>query len=69
MAIRRGILLDFDAPTHTAAVRLDGASTSLLEGVAVSRALPAAEMTAGRRVLVETGDHRHPADAVVIAAW
>jgi len=69
MALRRGRLLTFDAATWTAALRLDGSPTALVAGVAVSRALPAAELTPGRRVLVETGDHHHPADAVVIAAW
>ncbi len=69
MATLRGTLVAFDAPSHTASVRLDGSSTAPFEAVAVSRALPPAELTPGRRVLVDTGDHRHPADAVVIAAW
>jgi hypothetical protein len=69
MALFRGRLVAFDGATWTATVRLDGSQTAALAGVAVSRALPAAEMTPGRRVLVDTGDHHHPVDAVVIAAW
>jgi len=26
-------------------------------------------MTAGSRAIVDTGDHNHPADAVVTAVW
>lgn len=69
MAVLRGRLVGFDGGSWTASVRLDGSSTALLAGVAVSRGIPAAELLPGRRVLVDTGDHAHPADAVVTAAW
>lgn len=69
MALRRARLVAFDTGSWTAAVRLDGSAAAVFENVAVSRALPAAELVPGRRLLIDTGDHRHPADAVVIAAW
>ncbi len=69
MALLRARLVTFDSGSWTAAVRLEGSGTALFEGVAVSRALVAAEMLPGRRLLIDTGDHHHPADAVVIAAW
>ncbi|MCX7685648.1 MAG: hypothetical protein N2Z67_10325 [Acetobacteraceae bacterium] len=69
MALLRARLVAFDTVSWTAVVRLDGSAAALFESVAVSRALPAAEMVPGRRLLIDTGDHHHPADAVVIAAW
>lgn len=68
MAILRARLVAFDATTYTATVRPDGSATAVFPA-AVSRALPAAELVPGRRLLLDIGDHHHPADAVVIAAW
>ena len=67
MAALRGRLVRFDAAAWQAVVRLDGSASMELTGVAVSRALPAAEMVAGRTVLVETGEASDPAEAILIA--
>ena len=67
MATLRGRLVRFDGTTWQAVVRLDGSASMELTGVAVSRALPAAEMVAGRTALVETGEGGDPAQAIVIA--
>ena len=69
MATYRGRLVSFSSGSYVASVRLDGSPAQAMEGVPVSRGLPAAEMVAGRRVLLDTGDHNHPGDAVVTAVW
>lgn len=69
MAMLRGSLAAFDSGTFRADVWLDGASARLTTGLAVSRALPSAEMTTGRRVLIETGSQPDPAAFVVVAVW
>ena len=69
MATYRGRLVSFDSGVYSATVRLDGSPTQALEGIPVSRGLPAAEMVAGRRVLLDTGDHHNPGDAVVTGVW
>ena len=67
MAALYGRLVRFDGTTWRAVVRLDGSASMELTGVAVSRALPAAEMVAGRTVLVETGEAGNPAEAILTA--
>ncbi len=67
MAALRGRLVRFDGSTWRAVVRLDGSASMELTGVAVSRALAAGEMVAGRTVLVETGEAGDPAEAILIA--
>lgn len=69
MAALRGRLISFNSTPYTAVVRLDLSQGGTLADVAVSRGIPAAEMTAGRRLLIDTGDHHHPGDLVVIAVW
>jgi hypothetical protein len=69
LAIYRGTVVDFDAGAHTATIRLDGSAAEVLAAVATSHAIPSAEMTPGRKVLLDTGDHNHPADFVVTAVF
>lgn len=69
MALLRGTISSFDAGAHTATVRLDGSSPLALAGVRTARNIAAAEMSAGRRVIVDTGDHGNFADAVVVAVF
>lgn len=69
MAVLRGSIVSFDSTPHTASVRLDGSAPQTVDSVAVSRAIASGEMTAGRKVLVDTGDHNHPSDFVVTAVW
>lgn len=69
MAVLRGSIVSFNSTPYTASIRLDGSAPQTVDGVAVSRAIPSAEMTTGRKVLLDTGDHNHPADFVVTAVW
>lgn len=69
MAVFRGLVVDFDDVEHVASVRLDGSASEVTQGVAVSRGIAANEVVVGRRVLVDTGDHNHPGDFVVVAVW
>ena len=69
MTIYRGILAAWDATGFLATVRLDGSPAQSLPALRTSRAIPSAEMVAGRRVLLDTGDHGDPADYVVTAVW
>lgn len=65
----RGIVTAFDVGTHTATVRLDGSAPQVLGSVPTSRGIASGDMATGRRVVVDTGDHNHPADFVVTAVW
>lgn len=66
----RATLVSFTtSPTWQATVRPDGAPAQTLTTIPVSRAIPSAEMTPGRKVIVDTGDHNDPNDAVVTAVW
>lgn len=67
--MQTGILKAFDNTTYTATVQLTGSLAGWLRTVPVSRAIPAAELTAGRKVAVETFDPSNPADTVVVAVW
>lgn len=69
MAVLRGILVSFSSGPFTASVRLDGSAPQTVDNVAVSRAIPSAEMTPGRKVLLDSGDHNNPNDFVVTAVW
>ena len=69
MPTYRATVIDFDDTTYLATVRLDGSAAEALSGIAVSRAIPDDQMDSGRRVVVDTGDHNHPADFVVTAVY
>ena len=68
MPVYRGRLLEFDDTAYRARVRIDGAAPRTVDGVRCSR-LYAVEFVPGRRVLIDTGDHNDPEDAVVVAVW
>jgi hypothetical protein len=68
VAVYRGRVVSFNAGTHTATVRLDGSAAQTV-AVPTNRVIASGDMTAGRQVLVDTGDHNHPADFVVTAVW
>ena len=57
MSIYRGKIVSFDSGTWTATIRLDGSSPGASRTIATARNIASAEMTAGRRVLMDTGDH------------
>lgn len=67
MAVLRGTLVSFAAGAYLASVRLDGSAPRTVDGVRVSRGIPAAELAAGRGVLVDTGEHGDPVDMVLYA--
>ena len=69
MATFRGTVVAFDAGSHTATIRLDGSAAQTLLTVKTNRGIASGDMTAGRAVLVDTGDHHHPADFVVTAVF
>ena len=69
MATFRGTVVAFDAGTHTATIRLDGSAAQTLETVATNRGIASGDMTAGRKVLLDTGDHNDPTDFVVSAVF
>ena len=69
MAIFRGVLASWDGSNFLATVRLDGSAPQTLSGLRTSRAIASADMVAGRRVIVDTGDHGDPGDIVVTAVW
>lgn len=69
MAVYRGKIVSFNAGTWTAVIRLDGSAAQTLTGVATARNIAAAEMTAGRKVVLDSGDHNNPTDFVVTAVW
>jgi hypothetical protein len=69
MGLKRGTLKLFDAGTYTATVQLTGSLSSWLNGVPVSRAVAAAELTPGRNVAIAFFDAANPQDAVLFAVW
>ncbi len=69
MRVKKGLLKSFDSGAYTATVQLAGSYKVYLEDVTVARNLPAAEMTAGRKVAVILFDEHSPKEAVVIAVY
>jgi hypothetical protein len=65
----KAVVKTFDAVAYTATIQLIGSVSAYLEGVAVSRAIPAAEMTAGRYVLVTLFGSLNPLNAAVVGVW
>jgi hypothetical protein len=69
MALVRGTIVSFDSGAHAADVRLDGSQPQRLEGLATSHGIDAAEMTPGRRVLIDTGESGETGDVVIYAVF
>jgi hypothetical protein len=69
MMFKNAELRSFNSGNYTATVRLASSYKVYLEGVAVARNLPAAEMVAGRRVAVLFFDEHSPKEAVVVAVY
>ncbi len=69
MAVLRAHFVSFNSGTYLATVRVDGSAAQVLAGIPTARDIAAAEMTAGRRVLLDTGDHNHPSDFVVTVVY
>ena len=69
MTIRKGILKSFNSSNYTAIVQLTGSLKVYLEDIAVARNLPAAEMVAGRKVVIVFFDQHNAREAVVVAVY
>ncbi len=69
MILKKAILKTWYSATYTATIQITGSAKAYLEGVAVARNLPSAEMVAGRKVAVLFWDKNNPVDAVIIAVY
>lgn len=69
MSLRKAVLKSFNSGDYTATIQLAGSYKTYLEGVAVARNLPAAEMALGRKVAVIFFDEHNPKEAVVVAVY
>ncbi len=69
MRLRKGVLKSFNSGAYTATVQLASSYKVYLEDVAVARNLPAAEMVAGRKVVVVFFDEHNAKEAVVVAVY
>jgi len=69
MRLRKAILKSFNSSNYTSTIQLSASYKVYLEDVAVARNLPAAEMTAGRKVAVIFFDEHNAKEAVVIAVY
>lgn len=69
MKIKKAQLKSFNASEYTATVCLSSGYKAYLEDITVARNLPAAEMTAGRNVVVIYFDENSPKEAVVAAVF
>ena len=69
MSLRKAILKSFNSGDYTCTIQLTGSYKVYLQGIAVARNLPAAEMALGRKVAVVFFDEHNPKEAVVIAVY
>ena len=69
MAIKKAILRSFDAGSYTATIEIAGSGKTYLDEVPVARNLPAAEMSAGRKLAVLFFDEHNVKDAVILAVY
>jgi hypothetical protein len=67
--IMPGTLKAFSSGTYKARVTLTGSLQMSLDNVPVSRAIPSAELVAGRKVALLLLDETKATDAVVVAVW
>jgi hypothetical protein len=69
MSIRKAILKSFDSGDYTATIQLIGSYKAYLEGVAVARNIPAADMALGSKLAVNFFDEHNPKGAVIVAVY
>jgi alpha-D-ribose 1-methylphosphonate 5-triphosphate synthase subunit PhnI len=69
MRLSKGVLKGFNSGDYTATIQLAGSYKTYLEGIAVARNLPVAEMALGRKVAVIFFDENNAKDAVVVAVY
>jgi len=63
------LLKSFNPGDYTATIQLAGSHKVYLEGIAVARNLPAAEMAVGRKVAIIFFDEHNAKEAVVVAVY
>ncbi|MBA7484899.1 hypothetical protein ES707_20430 [subsurface metagenome] len=69
MRLKKAILKSFNSGDYTATIQLSGSYKVYLQGIAVARNIPAAEMALGRKVAVIFFDEHNARDAVVTAVY
>ena len=69
MSLKKAVLKSFNPGDFTATIQVSGSYKVYLEGIAVARNLPAAEMALGRKVAVIFFDEHNPKEAVVVAVY
>ena len=69
MRLKKGMLKSFNSGDYTATVQLASSYKVYLEGIAVARNLPSAEMAVGRKVAIVFFDEHKPKEAVVVAVY
>ena len=69
MRLKKAILKSFDSGDYTATIQISGSYKVYLEGVAVARNIPAAEMALGRKLAVVFFDEHNARDAVVVGVY
>jgi alpha-D-ribose 1-methylphosphonate 5-triphosphate synthase subunit PhnI len=69
MRLKKAILKSFNSGDYTATIQLSGSYKVYLQGIAVARNIPAAEMALGRKVAVIFFDDYNARDAVVAAVY
>ncbi len=69
MLIIKALLKEFDSSTYRAVIQPAASHQAYLEGVETARNIPAAEMTAGRKLVVLLFDEYNPREAVVVGVY
>ena len=69
MTLRKAVLKSFNPGNYKATIQVSGSYKVYLEGIAVARNLPAAEMAVGRKVAIIFFDEHNPREAVVVAVY
>jgi hypothetical protein len=69
MLIKKAIIKTWSSGAYTATIQIAGTGKAYLEGVAVARNIPSAEMQIGRKVAVIFWDKNNTADAVIVAVY
>jgi hypothetical protein len=69
MDVVKGILNSFNTGNYTATVQISGSDKVYLNGVAVSRNIPAEEMVPGRNLVIVFFDNFNSKEAVITGVY
>ena len=69
MDVVKGILNSFSAGNYTATVQIPGSDKVYLNGIAVSRNIPAEEMILGRNLVIVFFDDFNSKEAVITGVY